>query len=298
MTRLDDLRLDTCFVETNGQVATVTIRAPRTLAGGTAGHHWELGEIFSRLRGDTSVRVVVVTGEAHEFYVPMRAGFYGTQAARGYLVDPAGSWRTAVGIVRFHQEIAEIEKPVIAKVNGNAIGFGSTIAFACDLIVAADDAIFCDTHLAMDEREDLKAQPAGVDPNAPAPPPAGIVPGDGAVSVVQAFFSPAVAKEYLMLARPFTGAELAERRAINEAVPSARLDDTLERWTERLLARSAFALAWTKRTANRRIAEELNRSLDAGLAYELVSQMHRGALAEPLRLESAGPGDLEAAAPG
>ena len=198
MSRIAELELDTCLVETTGQIATVTIRAPKTLPGGTAGHHWKLGEIFSRLRGDTAVRVVVITGEADEFYVPMRASFYGTQAARGYLVDAAGSWRTAVGIVRLHQEVSEIEKPVIAKVNGNAIGFGSTIAFACDLIVASEDAV------------------------------------DGL--------------------------------------------------TERLLARSAYALAWTKRTANRLIADELNRSLDAGLAYELITQMHRGQLANPLRL--------------
>ena len=145
MLHRDELRLTTCFLDVEGPVATITIRAPRSLPGGTAGHHWELGEIFSRLRGDTSVRVIVITGEDDEFYVPMRAVFYGTQAARGYLVDPAGSWRTAVGIVRFNQEIVEIEKPVIAKVNGNAIGFGSTVAFACDLIVAREDAVFCDT---------------------------------------------------------------------------------------------------------------------------------------------------------
>ena len=283
-------------MEIGGEVATVTIRAPRSLRGGTAGHHWELGEIFSRLRSETSVRVVVVTGEEGEFYVPMRAVFYGTDAARGYLVDPAGSWRTSVGIVRFNQEITELDKPVIAKVNGNAIGFGSTIAFACDLIVAAENAVFCDTHLAMDEREDLKALPAGVEPDAPSPPPAGIVPGDGAVSVVQAFFPPALAKEYLMLARPFTGAELAERSVINEAVPTAELDATVEQMAERLLARSAFALAWTKRTSNRAIAEELNRSLDAGLGYELLTQMHRGHLAEPLRLDAPTGSEPEAGA--
>ena len=170
--------------------------------------------------------------------------------------------------------------------NGDAIGFGSSIAFACDLIVAAKGAVFCDTHLAMDEREHLKAPPLAVDAAAAAsaPPPAGIVPGDGAISVVQRFFSPAVAKEYLMLARPFTGAELAVSGAINDAVPERQLDDTVGDLVARLLARSAYALAWTKRTANRAVAAELNRSLDGSLAYELVSQMHRGALAEPERL--------------
>ena len=286
MSRLADLQLETCTIVAAGDVATVTIRAPQSLPGGTAGHHWELGEIFSRLRGDTSVRVVVITGEEDQFYVPMRAAFYGSQAARGYLVDPAGSWRTAVGIVRFNQEMAEIDRPVIAKVNGNAIGFGSTIALACDLIIAAEDAVFCDTHLGMDEREHLKAQPAGIDADAAAPAPTGIVPGDGAVSVVMGVFAPAIAKEYLMLARPFTGAELADQGVINDAVPAGELDEAVGRLADRLLARSAFALAWTKRTANRLVAEELNRSLDASLGYELLSQMHRGQLDAPLSLEA------------
>ena len=284
--RFGELALGACELAVNGKVATVTIRPPRSLMGGTADHHAELGEIFSRLRGDARVRVVVITGSGGEFYVPLRAAFYGSQEARGYLVDPAGSWRTALGILRFHQTVAEIEKPVVAKVNGDAIGFGSSIAFACDLIVAAEDAVFCDTHLAMDERERLKAPPLGVtgDVGASTPPPAGIVPGDGAVSVVQRFFSPALAKEYLMLARPFRASELAASGAINAAVPGERLDQAVEALVDRLLARSTFALAWTKRTANRRVAAELNRSLDASLAYELVSQLHRGALAEPTRL--------------
>jgi enoyl-CoA hydratase len=59
--------------------------------------------------------------------------------------------------------------------------------------------------------------------------------------------------------------------AINYAVPRDRLDSTVEALVQRLLKRPAYALAWTKRVANRRVVEQLNATLDAGAAYEMVS---------------------------
>ena len=249
---------ETCKVETKGAVTTITIVPPRLLAGGAADLHWDLGEIFSELRGDTDVRVVVLTGQPGEFYAPPPADFYDRPELRAYVSDPARAWKTFTGVLRTHQGMAELEKPIVAKITGDALGFGSSLAFACDLIVAADDVTFVDIHLGMGEIEQ-------------GGPGFGIVTGDGGSSLVPLFMSPAKAKEYLMLAKPYTAAELAQMGVINYAVPAGELDAVVDDIVERLLRRSAYALAWTKRTINRRIVDQLNMTLDASVAYEMVN---------------------------
>jgi enoyl-CoA hydratase/carnithine racemase len=102
-------------------------------------------------------------------------------------------------------------------------------------------------------------------------PDFGIVPGDGGGALAPLFFSPPLAKEALMLGRRFTAPELVELGAINYAVPASQLDAKADELVQALLRRSSYALAWTKRIANRRVAEQLNMALDAGAAYEMVN---------------------------
>jgi enoyl-CoA hydratase len=262
-----------CTVTKEGQVATVTILAPSLRKGGTADLHWELGEAFSALRGDNSIRVVVLEGSDGQFYVPREKEFYNSQAARNYLIEPSGAWATFTGVLRTHSAMAEIEKPIVAKVNGNAIGFGSSLVFACDLIVADEDAVIADMHLGMGEL------PEGG-------PEYGIVPGDGGASLIPLFMTPAVAKEYLMLAQRYTAREMAEHKMINYAVPAGELDAKVADLVARLLKRPSYALAWTKRVINRRIIDTLNMSLDAGAAYEMVNflQLERLGWKDPTTL--------------
>ncbi len=252
-------------VTRDGAVATVTITAPKQLKGGTSDLHWDLANVFTDLRGDTSIRVVVLTGSHGEFYVPMPKEFYRSERAFDYLASPQGAWQTFTGVIRLHQAMAEIEKPIVAKMNGHAIGFGASLVLACDLIVADEAVKLVDMHLGVGEVEE-------------GGPEFGIVPGDGGGSLAPLYMSPALAKEYLMLARPFTGRELADAGTINYAVPADQLDAQVDALVKRLLARPAYALAWTKRVANRRIADQLNMTLDAGAAYEMINflQLNQG----------------------
>jgi enoyl-CoA hydratase/carnithine racemase len=158
--------------------------------------------------------------------------------------------------------MAELEKPIVARVNGDCVGFGSSIAFACDLVVAVEDARFVDHHLGMDDVEGFERE-------------FGIVPGDGGLALLPLFMSPMLAKEYLMLAREYRAAELARLGIINYAVPRPELDAKVQDVVGRLLKRSAYALAWTKRVANRRVAAHLNLTLDAAAAYEMLTLVHR-----------------------
>jgi enoyl-CoA hydratase/carnithine racemase len=196
---------NTITVTRDGQIATVTIQSKDRKA--LTGPHIEIGAAMAELRYDNGVRVVIVTGTDDAFFLPPK----GSPKASGH--TPGHDWDLTQGMHRTYQSIIEMEKPVIAKVNGNAIGFGSSLAFACDLIVASEDAIFCDHHLAMGK----SLQGGRTD--------FGTVPGDGGTVFVPLHMSPCLAKEYLWLAKEKQ--DLAAAR-INAAVPAADLDATVD----------------------------------------------------------------------
>lgn len=254
----------TFSVDKTEQVATITLR-PRSRAGQGPhpNRHWELANLFDELRAADDVRVVVLTGSGDKFSVPphsVERGKVSTPAdlSREYPVDPSRAWQTFTGIVRTHQAMAEIEKPIVAKVNGDAFGFGQTLVFASDIIVAVEDAVIGDHHLGMGEIGEGGHS-------------FGVVPGDGGSALLPLYMSPARAKEYLMLARTYRADELAQLGIINHAVPRDQLDSVVDDIVARLLKRPAHALAWCKRVANRRVVDHLNMTLDAGVAYEMVS---------------------------
>ncbi len=263
------------------QVATVTL-LPRPVGreSGVNGHE-ELAHVFTRLREDNRVRVVVLTGTGGVFKVPPPRSYYETEKAAAHLSEPAGAWRVFSAIIRCHQTMAEMEKPIVCKVNGDAIGFGQSLVFASDLIVAREDARFMDHHMG---GTFVSAYPDG-------PLEGGhefsSVPGDGGLALVPLFMSPCKAKEYLMLAQPYQAQELARLGIINYAVPADELDRAVKDIVRRLLQRGAYALAWTKRIANRRVVEHLNLTLDAGVGFEMVTflQRHSGAGAEKNALD-------------
>ena len=91
-----------CILPLLTLTATVTIVPPHALAGGTADLHWELGSIFSALRDDNEIRVIVLTGWPGEFYALGSPEFYDDPALRQYVSDPPRAWQTFTGILRTH----------------------------------------------------------------------------------------------------------------------------------------------------------------------------------------------------
>jgi enoyl-CoA hydratase/carnithine racemase len=255
------------LLDRDGAVATVRLRPVSRSFGLTppAEVHEEVGHVMSALRIDDSVHVVVLTGEIDgEFVIPPLSSQYSGGGQSSRLADPKTEWGRGTGVIRAHQAMAEMEKPVIAKVNGDAIGFGSSLLFSCDLIVARADAKICDMHLGLGQvRPSKGGEPVG--------PTFSMFPGDGGLSVVPLFMSPARAKEYLFLARDYTAAEMNEFGWINAAVPAGDLDAAVDDLVARLLERSPDVLAYAKRVANRRVVDHLNMTLDAAAAYEHVS---------------------------
>jgi enoyl-CoA hydratase len=227
--------------------------------------HQEVGLAMSRLRDDDEVLLVVLTGsEDGEFVVPPPTEQYrsGGQGAR--LNADQTEWLRGTGVIRAHQAMAEMEKPIIARVNGDAFGFGSSLMLNCDLIVAREDALISDMHLGLGTL--MTSSGTG-----PVGPQFSMYPGDGGISLAPLYMTPARAKEYLMLATPYTARQMADLGWINYAVPFGKLDEKVDDLSKQLLARAPDVIAYTKRVANRLLVEQLNRTLDAGVAYEHIS---------------------------
>jgi enoyl-CoA hydratase len=242
---------NTIKVTKANQVATITLQAANRTS--RTGPHVEIGAAVSELRFDNEVRVVIITGDENGFFLPPKD----SPKASGH--TPGLDWDLTQGMQRTYQAMLEIEKPIIAKVNGNAIGFGSSIVFACDLIIAAEDAVFCDHHLGMGRtiqggRGDF-----------------GSVPGDGGTVFVPLHMTPCKAKEYLWLSTELTGAELARQGTINAAVPASQLDALVDDYASRLLLRTPHSLALAKRAANKHYVERFNRVYDLAWSYELLN---------------------------
>jgi enoyl-CoA hydratase len=247
---------NTISVGRDGQIATVTMQSKDRKA--LTGPHVEVGAAMAALRHDNSIRVVILTGTGDAFFLPPK----GSPKASGH--TPGHDWDLTQGMHRTFQTIIEMEKPVIAKVNGNAIGFGSSLAFACDFIVAHEDAMFCDHHLGMGKtiqggRDDF-----------------GTVPGDGGTCFVPLHMPPCMAKEYLWLSKEWRAAELAGAHIINAAVPATELDARVEAMAKALLERTPYSLALAKRAANKIYAERFNLTFDLAWSYELLNFFQHG----------------------
>jgi enoyl-CoA hydratase len=254
-------------LERRGRVATVRMHPVRVSFTCTpaAELHQEMGLVMSELRDDDEIHLVILTGaEDGEFVVPPPTDEYRSGGQGDRLDNSRAEWLRGTGVIRAHQTMAEMEKPIIARVNGDAFGFGSSLMLNCDLIVAREDARISDMHLALGTLVPTwGTEPVG--------PHFNMYPGDGGLSLVPLYMSPAKAKEYLMLAPAYTAREMAEHGWINYAVPFERIDEKVAELSDQLLARNPDVIAYTKRVANRQLVAHLNQTLDAAAAYQHVS---------------------------
>jgi crotonobetainyl-CoA hydratase len=122
-------------VERNGAVLEVTLDRPKANAIDMATSH-AMGQVFMEFRDDPALRVAILTGGGEKFFC---AGWDLKAAADGEAYDADYGPGGFGGITEMH----DLDKPVIAAVNGIAFGGGFELALSADLIVAAEHAEFC-----------------------------------------------------------------------------------------------------------------------------------------------------------
>lgn len=146
--------------------------------------------------------------------------------------------------------LIELEKPVIARINGDCIGLGATLALLCDIMIAVDDARFCDPHVKM-----------------------GYVAGDGGAIIWPQLIGYARAKEYLLTGNMLDAKEAERIGLINYAVPRDQLDAKVNAFADKLANGAAKAIKWTKTSMNIPLRQLAHSMLDASLAYEALTNI-------------------------
>ena len=146
--------------------------------------------------------------------------------------------------------LLDLEKPVIARVNGDCIGLGATLALLCDIVIAVDDARFGDPHVKM-----------------------GYVAGDGGAIIWPQLIGYARAKEYLLTGDPLDAKEAERIGLINHAVPRDQLDAKVNTLAQKLANGPTKAIKWTKTSINIPLRQMAHSMLDASLAYEAMTNI-------------------------
>jgi enoyl-CoA hydratase/carnithine racemase len=258
-------------VERRGQVGWILINdyQATTEAGEEdadfIGVHEGIGIAVDELRWDRGIRIVVITGRNDgEFYRFSRRTHWDDPRFKDRLNPLKGRGRGASqpqeGIHRSpdaHEALMLIEKPVIARVNGDAIGFGSSVLWGCDLVVAREDALIAWGHTGLGKIIDSNGEARGF--------PWAMTPSYGSVSILN--MPPAKLKEWMFLSKVYTAREMADMNVINYAVPAAELDTTVNTLIDALLERPPFVLARTKKLINKRIREQYNLTEDLANAF-------------------------------
>ena len=124
-------------------VAVATLNRPEKLNAVNGAMHNELSRIFLDAEADPEIRAVLLTGAGRAFCA---GGDFGAGSPPGDAGGGRNMMREARQIV---DNLLDCTKPVIAAVNGYAMGLGATIALLADIVVASDKAIFADTHVNM-----------------------------------------------------------------------------------------------------------------------------------------------------
>ena len=241
---VDYSRYQTIKVQKDGKVAILTLNRPESLNAVNPQMHSELEDIWAEVTRDDSVNAVVLTGAGKAFcsggdVKGMDARSSGKQFADRVPLRNAS---------RLMRGMLEVEQPIIAAVNGHAVGLGATLALFCDIIIASEAAKFGDTHVRV-----------------------GLVAGDGGAVIWPLLCGIAKAKEYLMTGDLMTAAEADRIGLLNHVVPPDQVMPKAMEMAHRLANGPTRAIRWTKLSCNKRLWDELNLVLDASLAVESLS---------------------------
>jgi enoyl-CoA hydratase len=245
---------ETITFSREGRILTITLNLPDTLNAVNAKLHTELARVFIDANDDPDSDIVVLTGAGRAFCAGGDVDWM-----QDGIDDPSGFEHGINQGKRLIFSQLDLEKPLICRMNGHAMGLGATIALGCDIVIASDKAKIGDPHVSI-----------------------GLVAGDGGAVLWPQLIGYLRAKEYLLTGDPIPAPEAARIGLINRAVPPEQLDEEVYSLARRLAGGARKAIRWTKVATNLGLKQLAHMIMDTGVAYEAISNLssdHREAVA-------------------
>jgi 2-ketocyclohexanecarboxyl-CoA hydrolase len=238
---MDDITMDSyrdILFDLRDGVARITINRPEKYNAFTAHTCEELIDAFRRAGWNRTVAVIVLAGAGDRAFCTGadQSAHEGSYGGRGTIGLP---------IEELQSLIRDVPKPVIARVQGFAIGGGNVLATLCDLTIASDKAVFGQV----------------------GPKVGSVDPGFGTAYLAR-LVGEKRAREIWYLCRRYSAKEAYDMGLVNVVVPPEKLDEEVERWCAEIKERSPTAIAIAKRSFN--ADTEQLRGMSA-LGFEAVS---------------------------
>lgn len=225
------------------RVLTVTLNRPEKLNAVSRSLHRELARVFHDVAADEESDLIVLTGAGKAFCAGGDLEFL-----ENSLEDPVLFYEVLREARTIVHSLLDCDKPIVCRLNGDAVGLGASLALLCDLIVAADHARLADPHVRV-----------------------GLVAGDGGALIWPQLIGYARAKQYLLTGEFIIAKDAEALGLINFAVPEAELDATVAVWLAKLSKGTTQSVRWTKATINTGLKQLAATIMDTGIAYEGMS---------------------------
>jgi len=192
----------------------------------------ELLYALEDMEKDKDIKCIVITGEGRAFSA-------GGDLSALSEIKPLGGRKRLIDGVKLLHKVLEIEKPIIAAVNGPAAGSGCSFALACDMVLASDKAFFVQSFVNV-----------------------GLIPDFGAIHFLPLLIGPQRAKEMMFLGEKVSAEEALQIGLINKIIPSDKLMETTISIAENLAKKSPISIGLTKRMMNQHVNGQLKMLLE------------------------------------
>ena len=233
-------------VTRNGSVLEIVLDRPKANAI-DASTSFKMGEAFLQFRDDPTLRVAIITGAGERFF---SAGWDLKSAAEGEAPDADFGPGGFAGLT----EIFNLDKPVIAAVNGYAFGGGFELALAADMIICSENASFALPEVKL-----------------------GIVPDSGGILRLPKILPPAIVNELVMTGRRMDAQEALRWGIINRVVSPETLMESARELAAQLVSSAPLAVAALKeivRTTGELTVEEGYRLMRSGALKHYPAVLH------------------------
>jgi enoyl-CoA hydratase len=204
--------------------------------------HDDLCSLMTWLRGVRDFRAIVLTGEGKAFSAGGDYRWFPKLREPGALEELRRAGKQLIW------DMLDVEVPIVAAINGPAMGLGATLALLSDVVFMSEDSMIGDPHVRV-----------------------GIVAGDGGTAIWPLALGPALAKRYLLTGDPITAQQAHSIGLVTHVSPPADLHRDAMAFAQRLASGAPLAIRYTKLAVNSWMKTVLATAFDVATPYEIVT---------------------------